>query len=231
MIEENKEDDEMKEDSDLGRDEKISAAAIIIVLLSVLLIIVVRKTSSRDLVAALAALGNIGLFGISLMGACASVWWWSQRRPRNPRVKVEQTVRVLPFEDGRKLLYVSARLHNVGELPIVVEKWCLWATQVQPFHEAVMSQVSGNGGNACRDFQMPWPRLAGAEFEMASGVAARIFPGEDQQLCAMLLIESQAQVVRLYSFFPHKDLNLGPTENRGWQNITLINLTTQEVAA
>jgi len=190
----------------------------------VLLIIVVVRMPRSDLGDWAEALGNIGTLIVSLLGSSAAVWWWKHRGSASPRLKVTQSVSILPSTGGYIPIYITAHLENVGEVPVMLTKWCLWATDMLPLPPAIDSLLATNPDRACRDFRLPWKLASGAEFDIPEQDAPHVRPGETQDIGALLRVPSEAQFVRIYSFLPDKSITSEGSSSRGWTSICLINL-------
>jgi hypothetical protein len=202
-----------------------SAIALALLLVLAGVVILLLRLPRQELVTWFDALGNLGTFMLSMVAAAAALWWWHRRGAPQPRLRVNQSVTAI--RDGLPaytLLYVRARLENVGEIPIQLDKWCLWATRFLPLQEHVSGPLQEAPSHACRDYGLKWKALAGSEFEIESLHAPRIRPGEEQELAAILALPKDVYFIRLYSFFPHRLLNQLRTENRGWTKTAIVDL-------
>lgn len=182
------------------------------------------RASGCDLRLLAEFLGNIGSFAVPIVGGAAALWWWRQRGSGIPRLKIEQQFTELTSSNDGHVLYVRADLQNVGEVPLTINKWCLWVTRLVPVPEGISQCLAGAPSRVCRDFRLPWEAVAGEEFEMRGEDAPFIAPGETQDLGALLLIPSGITAVRVYSFIPHSIQRHGKRIARGWTNITVVRL-------
>jgi hypothetical protein len=173
-----------------------------------------------DLGKCLEALANFSTFAVSLLGSLVAAWWWRHRGSSLPRLKVNQSVVILPPESNYTSLYVTAHLENVGEVPIKLTKWCLWATKMLPLPQDIDTLLDTDPSRACRDYRLPWEAAAGNEFDIPKKDAPEIFPGETQDIAALLRVPSDIHLVRIYSHLPHESL----AADRGWASITIVNM-------
>ena len=164
----------------LSREERIAAIAVPLTAAIALLVVAAVRMPRSDLGDWASALGDIGTFIVSLLGAAAAVWWWKHRGSASPRLKVTQSVNILPSTGSYIPLYITAHLENVGEVPVVLTKWCLWATDMLPLPPTIDGLLNADPDRSCRDYRLPWKAAAGAEFEMPEQEAPRVRPGETQ---------------------------------------------------
>jgi hypothetical protein len=219
---------EPSDDFKLSKEDRLAATAVAFLSVVILLIVVVVRIPRSDLGDWAEALGNLGQFILSLLGAVAAVWWWRHRGSAFPRLKVTQSIEVLPGAGSYISLYVTAHLENVGEVPVALTKWYLWASDMLPFPSAIDGLLNAEPDRACRDFRLPWIAAAGTEFEIPVPEAPRVFPGESQDIGALLRVPADAQLLRVYSYLPREG-PLGEGGTRGWTTITLVNLTKGDI--
>jgi hypothetical protein len=136
---------------------------------------------------------------LSLLAAAAGLWWFKKRDPLRPRVNVEQEVRPLLGPPGSRLLQVVARLTNVGEIPVQVREWRLWACPLDPLPVGVRRAVSV--GDVRVENELEWESCAGGEIGADKFGEVRIRPGETQEVVATMSIRDDISAVRIYSFF------------------------------
>jgi hypothetical protein len=214
------------DDFRLSKDERQAAIAVAFMSVVILFTVIVARLPRADLGHWAEALKNFGQFIISMLGSVAAIWWWMHKGSSSPRLKVTQSVDILPSTDAYIPIYVTAHLENVGEVPVDLNKWCLWATNMLPFPSAVDSLLNAEPDRACRDYRLPWIGSAGAEFEMPAKDAPRVRPGESQDIGALLRLPADAQFIRIYSFLPHESLS-AKDGSRGWTSITIVNLAKE----
>lgn len=202
------------------KEERIAALSVAFTAVAVLLTVVVLRMPRTDLGSWLEALANVGTFILSLLGAVAAVWWWRHRGSASPRLKVTHSVDILPSTGSYIPLYVMAHLENVGEVPVILTKWCLWASDMLPLPQEVDGLLNVGPDWACRDFRLPWKAAAGAEFNMPTEDAPEVLPGETQDLGALLRVPTDASFIRIYSHLPHESL----AGSRGWTTINIVKL-------
>jgi hypothetical protein len=206
------------------KEERIAALSVAGTALAVLLTVVVLRMPRTSLVSWLEALANVGTFVLSLLGAVAAAWWWRHRGSALPRLKVTHSVDILPSTGSYIPLYVTAHLENVGEVPVTLTKWCLWASDMLPLPHEIDGLLNADPDRACRDFRLPWKVAAGAEFNVPTQDAPEVLPGETQDIGALLRVPANSGFVRIYSHLPHESL----AGTRGWTNINIVRLK-QEV--
>jgi len=207
----------------LSKDERQSVIALAILSIVVLLTVVALRMPRSDLGHWAEVLKNLGQFTVSMLGSAAAIWWWWLKGSASPRLKVTQSVDILPSANGYIPIYVTAHLENVGEVPLELNKWCLWATNMLPFPSDVDRLLNSEPDRACRDYRLPWRACAGAEFEISTKDAPRVRPGESQDIGALLRVPAGGTFVRIYSFLPHNSLS-AEERSRGWVSITIVNL-------
>jgi hypothetical protein len=207
----------------LSREERFAALSLALTAAAALLAVLVFRIPRSDFGHWVEALAAVGTLTISLLAYGAAVWWWLHRASGSPRLRLTQSIDILPTQGDATTLYITAHLENVGEVPIILTKWRLWATGVHPLPQAIDSTLDKNPERACRDFRQPWEAAAGQEFVIPDEEAPHVLPGETQDLGAILRVSSAAQVVRIYSHFPHESL-ARQGKSRGWSNTTLIRL-------
>lgn len=204
------------------KDRQRGVVALFGVASLVLATVVVVRLPRDDLATWSSIAGGLGTLLVSVLGLIGAFWWWRQKASSRPRLKVTQSVSILPQVDSYIPLYVTAHLENVGEIPITLTKWCLWASELLPFPTEVVEFLDTKPNLACRDFHLPWRAAAGSEFEIPPGDAPRVFPGETQDIGALLRIRIDATWVRIYSFIP-RDSRLQDM-GRGWTSICILNV-------
>ncbi len=214
------------DDFKLSKEDRLAAIAVAFFSFVILLIVVVVRIPRSDLGEWVKVLGSVGQLVFSLVGLIAAGWWWLHRGSVYPRLKITQSIDLLPATGNEISLYVMAHLENVGEVPVVLTKWCLWATDMLPLPSAIDELLNTKPDRACRDYRLPWVAAAGSEFEMLMPHSPRVFPGESQDIGALLRVPVEVQWLRVYSYLPRE----GPSSEggtRGWTTITLVNLAKE----
>jgi hypothetical protein len=176
----------------LSREQQAAAVRLASGVAGILLIVVVVRIPRSDLGDWAEALGSLGTFILSLLGSAAAIWWWRHRGSAHPRLRVAQSFNVLPPSNGNVDIYTTVHLTNVGEVPVVLTTWRLWACQMAPLPQGVQEMLSQDPDHACRDFKLPWLPMAGTEFEIALNDAPKIRAGEAQDLGALLRVPADS---------------------------------------
>ncbi|HXO42424.1 MAG TPA: hypothetical protein VN999_13305 [Thermoanaerobaculia bacterium] len=164
--------------------------------------------------------GGIGTFIVSLTAAGAAFWWFRRRASIFPKAIITQDIILALRLENKNLLEVCATIRNVGDIPISLDEWRLWASPIEPMPASLSTMIS-NGKDAFTDSQIEWPACAGERMRLPD---IRIRSGETQQVLGFLVISSEVTVARIYSFFPNSAFNICGQEDRGWTNYTIINL-------
>lgn len=207
----------------LTRDHRVALLILFSASICLLLTVFMTRIPSDDLGDWSEAFGNVGTFIVSLLVAIAAFWWWRLQGSGFPRLRVTQSVRIVASNSVHTTLYVSAHLENVGQVSVILSKWCLWAVDVSSFPEGVENQLECQPARACQDYRLPWKASAGAEFDLPEPHGPQIRPGELQDLGAFVRLPVTARLIRVYSYFPHASLGSG-NFGHGWTSITIVEL-------
>lgn len=164
-------------------------------------------------------------FLFTLLGYISAAWWWWHRDPRRPRVNVAKQVSVFPLNGGEHILEVILSVHNVGEVPLVVSEWEIYAFRVWPPQDGKIEALRGADGFTLRreDF-LEEEAEAGKPFKKIAHLAERVRPGETQEFAASMLIPKGVDAVRLEAQIPHDLLSHTVSEDRAWMKFTIVDL-------
>jgi hypothetical protein len=136
-------------------------------------------------------------------------------------LNIEQEVFVLPGPGSTHLLQISARLENVGEVPLSIKEWRLWICPLDPLPSSIGAKLLDK--SACVDTELEWESCAGRKIGDECFDEVRMRTGEVQEIVASVLVPLGILAVRVHSFFPHPALN-GPDEDRGWTRYSIVTL-------
>lgn len=207
--------------------QKLAAIALLPGLLLVILIIWIVCSTLNEAAQIANVVGGIGTLLLSFLGAIAGLWWFFRRQPLVPKLNIEQEVTVLPGPNETHLLQVFARLENVGELPVTITAWRIWACPLDPLPKSVEEVLLKN--SACVDRELQWESCAGRKIERHCFDEIRVRAGEIQETIASVLVRDRdVRTVRIHSFFPHPELNTVADEDRGWTRYSIVTLQGEE---
>lgn len=160
----------------------------------------------------------------TVAGYVAAAWWWRHRDPRRPRVNVRDEVRVFSLETGEYLVHVVLSVCNVGEVPVHIPEWGVFAVQIWPPPEDLLTSLRKAEGHVLRREDVDCHALSGRTFSQTEHAAERVRPGESQELVTSMLIPADARAVRLEVHVPHEALRMHPGEKRAWNKYSVIEL-------
>lgn len=170
-------------------------------------------------------IAGFSAFLFTLLGYISAAWWWWHRDPRRPRVNLAKQVSVFPLEGGEHVLEVILSVQNVGEVPVVISEWELYAFQVWPPQKGRIEALKGTDGHMLqRDDLSDEEAEAGKAFTTLAHLAERVRPGEIQEFAASMLIPRGVDAVRLEAQIPHELLRYTEKETRAWTKFTMVDL-------
>lgn len=162
--------------------------------------------------------GGFGTLLLSVIAMIVGGWWFRKRASLQPRLCLQQEVVRLPGPPRTRVLQVLARIENVGEIPVTLNEWRLWAIPLDPLPPQVIAALRKSKGHTCVEQNLQWESCAGGEMP----VDVRVRPGEVQEVVGTMLVSDTPSAVRIFSCLPHADINLHRGEDRVWTCYTLV---------
>ncbi len=169
-----------------------------------------------------AALSGVQILAI-LVGAFWTYMLFVRHRERWPRAALEHVVDHWSFDDGRRVLRVVEKITNTGPTLLRLSSRKTWVQQILPMlPEPLAALESGTKQEA------PWLRLGKPHETTAEESPPELEPGELDHFEHDFLIDSEAEVVQVYSHFQNARRRKRWWEwwrksgdNRGWTLTTI----------
>jgi hypothetical protein len=185
------------------------------------------------------ALKNLAEILAIIIGAIWTLYFFSLKRQKYPRAKLEQKAHWWLLTEGKIAVRVTVTIHNKGEVLLKLASGFTWVQQVKPllkdFKDTLIS-----GGDPVKDneTEIQWP-LSGERHYFKCG-KMEIEPGENDEVYSDFVIDSQAEKLLIYSHIENetksvmnwlKILNAGKIDSAGggigWNVSTLVDLSEQ----
>lgn len=165
---------------------------------------------------------------VSVAGAAVALWWFFRRDTTRPRINITHEVELIGDDEKlqRKVLAVTAHFHNVGGVPVYIDRWTLSVFQLGPCPDALRVALNKEGGWVCVDQQVEWKSsLAARELEEHHILGSWVRSGEIQSMLGFAAIERDTSIVKVKTDIPHRALRLfGSSVDRAWSTVTVKRL-------
>jgi len=143
--------------------------------------------------------GVVTIVAIAVGGAWAYLLF-VRRRQKYPRANLTQDLRCYPLRDNKLLLRATVRICNESEVLLSLASGLSRVQQVLPCTEDLVASLAKriHDDDACEP-EVEWPLLE--EWKVAFKKGEReIEPGESDELHFDFVVDSDVQVVVLYSY-------------------------------
>jgi len=156
-----------------------------------------------------------------IVGAIWTYLLFIKKRQKYPRANISHNVKHVPLVDDQILLYVNVTLTNIGEVLLSLASADVRVNRVLPLSDE-LSETIGRGEDPVKEgeIEVEWPMIHDRPRKWKEG-EFEIEPGESDHLHFEFLLESDIEVVVLYTYF----INVKKRERDiGWNLTTVYDL-------
>jgi hypothetical protein len=165
-----------------------------------------------------------------VVGGC---WTWLlfvKNRQDYPRAKVTHTISRFALPNGSRLLRVKCTVTNIGPVFLRLDSTFTWVQQMLPlptdFQTALDAKKDPLAALGPSDSEYGWPVVAERKCDWKAS-PREVEPGEDDAMQFDFVVDSEAQLVEIYSYFK----NERKKREIGWSETTIYDLVAGKVLA
>lgn len=143
-----------------------------------------------------------------------------RRRQRYPRANITQDLLHLDLADGKRLLRVTVRIKNEGEVLLSLASGFCRVQQLLPSSDDLANALAALPNDRCVDSEVAWPQLAERRVEFRRG-EREIEPGESDELCFDFIVDADVEVVSAYTYLKNVEKR---RREIGWGATSVLDL-------
>ena len=178
-------------------------------------------TDAQSIADALSSWSDVALNIAQVIALIVGGWWaytrFIRQREGMPRADLKHEVRHFDLPDGRRLLRVIEQINNTGDVLLQLQRRITRLQQILPMEGAPLESLEKGDQQEATWFQL------GRQHEVVNdAMPPQIEPGEKDHFEHDFLVDSEAQVIQVYSYF--QNASGGEKDDRGWTLTTLYDL-------
>lgn len=157
----------------------------------------------------------------------AGAIWFYWRRERLPRARISHRIETVCISEGKRLVRITAEVHNIGTVLLSLHKGVAWVEQIKPEINPVDIPIERSTQTAT---VIEGARIGHITIDWDKEHIHQIEPGEIEEIPLDFHIDPAVEAISVYTYISNTAVTIKikkwnqPTKQIGWSATSLFNI-------